>query len=185
MKKLILALVIAVLVSAIGLAAKNTCTTLQDGGLLDSKGNPISVGYDQFGYNYQAHMYNGRYCDYDRIIGGDYCDVDLIMKWNDAWLSNKDCNGDKLLDRYYGHSSYIGSGAWLTNHQKGINDDGSHWEYFVKIVAKPTASFSCASVGGSEIWGAFCIIQQVSNDPSLGEHGVQLLVNPAGFGAWK
>ena len=40
-------------------------------------------------------------------------------KWNDAWLSNKDCDGDGLLDRHYGLDSYRGSGAWLTNHQSG------------------------------------------------------------------
>ena len=164
---------------------------------MDSAGNPISVGYDQFGYNYQAYMFNGRYCDSDRVIGGNYCDVNLIMKWNDAWLSNKDCGTqgpdqlaytslttpDTKLDRHYPTNTYIGSGAWLTNHQSGTNEDGTKWTYFVKIVAKPTADFDCASVGGTQIWGAFCIIQQVSNDPAYGEHGVQLLVKPAGFGA--
>ena len=184
MKKSIISfLVVAILVSTVSvLAAKDTCTTLQDGGLVDSKGNPISVGVDQFGYNYQAHMFNGRYCDNDRVTGGDYCDVNLIMKWNDAWLSNKDCNGDGKLDR---PANYIGSGAWETNHQSGTNPDGTTWTYFVKIVAKPAVNFNCASVGGTEIWGAFCIIQEVTNDPSAGQHGVQLLVKPAGFGAWN
>lgn len=189
MKKIIMVLLVSLIsVMTIGLVTAkkpNACTTIQDGGLVDSKGNPISVGYDQFGYNYQAYMFNGRYCDYDRVIGGAYCDVNLIMKWNDAWLSNKDCDGDGKLDRYYGFASYIGSGAWLTNHQSGTNEDGTKWTYFVKIVAKPTADFDCASVGGTQIWGAFCRIQQVSNDPASDEHGVQLLVHPAGFGAWK
>ena len=182
-------MVIGVVLNGTSSAAKGgkytACITIQDGGLVDSAGNPISVGYDQFGYNYQAYMFNGRYCDSDRVIGGDYCDVNLIMKWNDAWLSNMDCDGDGKLDRYYGNVSYIGSGAWLTNHQSGTNEDGTKWTYFVKIVAKPDANFDCADVGGIEIWGSFCEIQTVSNDPAYDEHGVQLLGEPAGFGAWK
>ena len=75
------------------------CAVIQDGTLVDSAGNPITTGYDDFGYNYQSQMFNGRYCDYDRVIGGDYCEVDLMMKWNDAWLSKMDCDGDGLLDR--------------------------------------------------------------------------------------
>ncbi|HUV43000.1 MAG TPA: hypothetical protein VMY36_03835 [Patescibacteria group bacterium] len=167
------------------------CKTIQSGELYASTGELLTTGYDEYGYNYQAHMFNGRYCDYDRVIGGDYCDVDLVMKWNDAWLSNTDCNDDYLLDRYYGYTSYIGSGAWLTNHQTGVNEDGSHWEYFVKIVAAPA---DAENIGGTwytadgveigpAIWGAFAIIQQVSNDPALDEHGL-IYKSPAspGFG---
>jgi len=88
-------------------------------------------------------MFNGRYCDSYR--DADWCqpnaDVDLLMKWNDAWLSNVECDDDSMLDRYYGFDSYIGSGAWTTNHQSGSHedDDGQtcNWNYFVKIVAAP------------------------------------------------
>lgn len=176
MKKIIIGLLISlmlVLSAGLVMAAKGGknagCTTIQDGGLVDSKGNPISVGYDQFGYNYQAHMFNGRYCDYDRVSGGDFCDVNLMMKWNDAWLSNKDCSGDGKLDRHYSYPSYIGSGAWLTNHDTGVNEDGGTWTYFVKIVAVPADATLSGGVWyaadgteiGPEIWGAFAVIQQV------------------------
>jgi len=170
-------------------SSNSGCIKIQSGTLVDSMDNPITVGYDQFGYNYQAHMFNGRYCDYDRVIGGDYCDVNLIMKWNDAWLSNVDCDEDDLLDRHYGFASYIGSGAWLTNHQWGEG-----WNYFVKIVAAPldayTSDGSWYAADGVEIgpviWGAFAIVQQVSNDPAYDEHGL-LYKSPAspGFGYYK
>ncbi len=190
MKKAILGLLISVMLvmsASLVMAAKDkTCTTLQSGDLVDSVGDPISVGYDQFGYNYQAHMFNGRYCDSDRVLdGGPYCHVDLIMKWSDGWLSNQDCDEDKLLDRHYGFDSYIGSGAWLTNHQKATEEDGCQWDYFVKMVAKPEADFVCSSVGGTEIWGSFCRIQQVYNSDCEGAEGIELLVTPAGFGVWK
>ena len=128
MKKLLFVLVVlALLVIPVastakappGTVKKSDCVTIQDGTLQASNGDVIVLGYDEFGYNYQAHMFNGRYCDYDRVEGEAYCDVNLIMKWNDAWLSNKDCDGDEKLDRHYGHDSYIGSGAWETNHQWG------------------------------------------------------------------
>ena len=91
-------------------------------------------------------MFNGRYCDYDRKSDTlqEYCDIQLIMKWNDAWLSNKSCDSDLLLDRHFGYESYRGSGAWVTNHQSGeYTEDGKtcKWNYFVKIVAAPESAF--------------------------------------------
>jgi len=154
---------------------------------VDSLGNPISAGYDQWGYNYQAHMFNGLYDNYLRpeVIAteGDM----LMMKWNDAWLSNKDCDGDGKLDRYYGFDSYIGSGAWLTNHMSGTYEDEAgescHWTYFVKIVAAPADAVADGGIWysadgveiGPAIWGAFAIIQEVENDPCAGLNGIQYL----------
>ena len=119
------------------------------------------------------------------------------MKWNDAWLSNKDCDGDSLLDRHYGFDSYIGSGAWLTNHQSGTyeGDDGQmcKWNYFVKIVAAPTDAYVEEGLWynadgveiGVVIWGAFAIIQQVENDDCLGLHGLQYnSPDHNGLGGW-
>lgn len=178
-----------------GNSPSSNCTTIQDG-LLDSAGNPLVLGYDQFGYNYQAHIFNGRYCDYDRVTGGEYCDVQLVMKWNDAWLSNKDCDDDGKLDRHYGHDDYIGSGAWCTNHQSGsYEEDGKtyKWNYFVKIVAVPEDAYvdgvywytTDDTQIGSVIWGSFARIQQVYNDQGTGDHGIEYL-SPAGpgFGKW-
>jgi hypothetical protein len=175
-----------------------SCTTIQDGTLKASDGSVIEVGYDQWGYNYQAHMFNGMYCDAyrDALWCQPYKDVGLMMKWNDAWLSNTDCDGDGLLDRYWGFDSYIGSGAWLTNHQQGEYDlDGTicKWNYFVKIVAAPADANPIGGVWynadgteiGPVIWGSFVIIQQVENDPCAGIHGLQYLSpDHAGFGGW-
>jgi hypothetical protein len=43
---------------------KPGCTTIQDGIIQYStghylEGEPLTVGYDPYGYNYQAHMFNG------------------------------------------------------------------------------------------------------------------------------
>ena len=132
-------------------------------------------------------MFNGYYCDSYRDAAWcqEYKDVELMMKWNDAWISNKDCDDDGLLDRHYGYDSYIGSGAWLTNHQSGeyVGDDGEtcNWNYFVKIVAVPEDATATGGVWytadgveiGTVIWGAFAIIMEVENDSCAGIHGVQ------------
>jgi hypothetical protein len=183
------------------LASAQDCTTIQSGLIVDSAGNPISTGYDQWGYNYQAHMFNGIYWNYSRPTP-PYTDdtapdnTTLQMKWNDAWLSNQDCDGDGELDRYYGFDSYIGSGAWLTNHQSGSYDltvNGKvkkyHWTYFVKIVAVPADATAAGGFWydadgveiGPVIWGAFAIVQEVYNDPMVGVHGKQYL-SPSGPG---
>ena len=149
-RRLILLLVLAALVAAVAAAAPAVakapkCTTIQDGTLLTSAGDVITTGYDEWGYNYQAHLFNGMYCDAYRDASWcqAWADVSLSMKWNDAWLSNKDCDGDGLLDRHYGFATYIGSGAWTTNHMSGEYEvDGRvcHWTDFVKIVAAPASA---------------------------------------------
>ena len=121
MKKLLFLIVAFVAIFAIGskpaLAAKSNCDTIQGGTLTDVNDNTITTGYDTWGYNYQAHMFNGLYGNYSRpetpIIEDS---LSLMMKWNDAWLSNKSCNGDDKLDR---PDPVQGSGAWLTNHITG------------------------------------------------------------------
>jgi hypothetical protein len=124
MRKIISALSIGatfLLSSMPAMAAKPNpaCTTIKQGTLADSVGNLISLGYDQWGYNYEAHMFNGWYDNYSRpIVPVTEGDV-LMMKWNDSWLSNVDCDGDGKLDRHYGFPTYRGSGAWLTNHASG------------------------------------------------------------------
>ena len=174
------------------------CTTIQSGELVASDGSVIQTGYDEWGYNYQAHLFNGMYCDYDRDDGTcDYEGDRLSMKWNDAWMSNMDCDEDGKLDRHYGFDSYIGSGAWLTNHQSGEyeNEEGEtcKWTYFVKIIAAPEDAVAVDGIWyaadgaeiGPVIWGSFATIQEVENDPCAGIHGLQYL-SPTrpGLGNW-
>ena len=180
------------------LAKNEACTTIQDGTLKTSAGDLITTGYDEWGYNYQAKLFNGYYCDSYRDAAWcqPFKEDELSMKWNDAWLSNKDCDGDGKLDRHYGFSSYIGSGAWTTNHMKGTYEwEGRTctWEYFTKIVAVPDDANLVSGVWyaadgteiGPAIWGEFATIQSVYNDPCGGAHGVDYLSpDHAGFGGW-
>lgn len=205
-KTLILFLAFAVVAVLVGVTSHyaiakkiKDCLTIPGGGIFTSTGEEINPGYDEWGYNYQALIFNGPYCYYDRQYtpGEPYCDVSLQMKWNDAWLSNKDCDGDGLLDRHYGYESYVGSEAWLTNHMWGsyTDEDGKvcHWTYFVKIIAVPADAIKEEGIWyaadgteiGPSIWGSFAEIQWIENDPCAGIHGAQYIspVGP-GFGKW-
>lgn len=167
------------------------------------EGQLIPLGFDAFGYNYQAHGFRGYYAN--ALLGADGLppyngdaesylaahpgaadksywpdrDICVVMKWNDAWLSNTDSNDDGLLDRHPGTPEYPGSGAWLTNHFWGENDDGSRWSSFTKFVAVPLDAINLMGVWydatgreiGPEIWGSFAIIQEVINNPATGAHG--------------
>lgn len=180
----------------------------------------IPTGFDVFGYNYQGHMFKGSYYNsyagaagYGPWTGDDvayldefpsaelhwawpYRDVKLTMKWSDTWLSNMDRNFDGMLDRGWpfngpSYTSSAAPGAWLTNHQYGENEDGTNWNYFVKIVFAPDDWHTDNGIWynsedvemGTVIWGAYARILQVSNDPFYDEHGV--IYNPSsptGFG---
>ncbi len=195
---LILVLIATLLVStSLSAASKIGCVSIQSGTLTDKNGNFISVGYDQWGYNYQAMMFNGIYDNYLRPPTPVTAGNQLMMKWNDAWLSNKDCDGDGKLDRHYGYTTYRGSGAWLTNHERGtydLNGQTCNYTYFVKIVAAPddavlvngTWKTSDGVVIGPAIWNEFATVQEISNDDCKGDHGVYYK-SPAspGFGFYK
>jgi len=172
-------------------AMAQECTTIQDGVLVDESGQPLSTGFDDWGYNYQAQLFLGSYCDAYR--GAQWCqpfaENNLEMKWSQEWLSNQDCDGDGQLDRHFGFNSYIGSGAWLTNHESGVYIDIEgkirRWYHFVKIIAVPEASWLSASGVwyvddgsfepheiGPAIWGEFAIIENKYFDTGTHQHAV-------------
>lgn len=166
-----LVLIIAAVAMAVALgtgtaAAGKTCATIQGGSIVDAAGNPVTVGFDKFGYNYQAHSYNGTYDGLDRVLDGKYygqsgswVNDSVQMKWSDDWLSNTDCNGDGKLDR---GSAGISQG-WLTNHIDGSYVDGAgatqHYTDFIKI--------GWVGPGGS-LWGQYTVLQEVYNDSGGG-----------------
>lgn len=194
MKKIICITVI-LMFALIGFAsAQNKCATIQSGNIVGADGAVLKTGYNTWGYNYQARIFNGMYCD--AYQNADWCqeyaDINLIMKWNDAWLSNKDCDGDGKLDRHFGFLTYKDSGAWLTNHMSwpvelevytGEVDENEEpimetitatATYFVKIKAVKTTDVLKNGVYytadgmeiGPAIWGEFAIIQEITEDPT-------------------
>lgn len=143
------------------------CAAIKDGTITDTKGNSILLGFDKWGYNYQAHMFNGLYDNNTRpdepVTDGM---VHLQMKWSDNWLSNKDCDNSGKLDRG-GDGDDVGSKGWLTNHEEGTylddNDEEQFYSYFVKIVYMSNSAAECPDA--DRLWGTYCIIHEVLNDP--------------------
>lgn len=193
MKRAYFIVMFILLASTLWGGPRSECTTIQSGDLVSSGGDVLTTGFDVWGYNYQSMIFNGYYDNFSRpavpATEGDR----LVMKWNAAWLSNMDCDGDGLLDRHFGYPSYQGSGAWLTNHMQGTYEsaDGAScaYTYFVKIVAAPADAMEVGGVwktsGGIEIgpaiWGAFAVIQEIYNDDCEGAHGL-LYKSPASPG---
>lgn len=228
----IIVLLVLSLSTPMALGKKPDFNTIIKGEVLYSTGHylagtPIPLGFDDYGYNYQGHMFRGSY--YNSYAGkaglpvwtGDdeaylqanptaenhwawiYRDVKLSMKWNDAWISNVDRDGDQFLDRHYGYNGYANSGAWLTNHQSGEYEMGEEiikWNYFVKIVTPSPQNGD--NLGdpfhsgygytwyneddveiGKQIWGAFAVVHHVENDAGSDLHGVQYISDAsAGLG---
>ncbi|MBK5252368.1 MAG: hypothetical protein JJE29_07030 [Peptostreptococcaceae bacterium] len=138
----------------------------------------VEKGFNDDGYNYKAHLYVG---------GGEAWDVEdaqLVMKWNEAWLSNKDKDADGKLDRHLGYDTYIDSGEWCTNHWRGtyVDDQGKsqHYTETCKIVAVTSNDELVdgywidenGKVIGEDIWGQFALTLDVYNDSGTGDHGV-------------
>ena len=169
---LTLSLVMAMPVAAAGGGKNAGCDTIQDGVITYNgistghylAGQPLQVGYDPYGYNYQAHMFNGYYANNylgkdgfppyegddvayfqrlaDENITADvtakwywqYRDVQLVMQWSDIWLSNKDCNNDNMLDR--GGPGGTSSAAEGAWLTNHQRENGN-WTYYAKFVYPP------------------------------------------------
>jgi hypothetical protein len=171
-KKIVLFLVgvlfiVSALPGAVMAASKDKAdNTITSGGLTYTSGylagQVIETGYNEYGYNYQAHLFKGSYANaylardgYPAYTGDDeayvadnpgveslwywaYRDIYIKMKWNDAWLANSDMDGDGALDRHLGYDTYIGSGAWEKYTEIGYDDEGNVlYKYSCKIVAVP------------------------------------------------
>jgi len=100
-------------------AAAKKCLNISSGQLVDVKGKTLKKGADEWGYDYQAHVFEGFRENYFRpeaiAAGGD----ELKIKWNEAWLSQTSCDGNKLLDRHADFDRFAGSEAELSLEASG------------------------------------------------------------------
>lgn len=99
---------------------KNIHATNQSGVSNTLDDSIVTTGYDKYGYNYKANIFNGFFENYSRpelpVDQGDR----LVMKWNDVYSSNQG-------------SSYVGTGAWITTHMTGEYED---WNFVSDWVLK-------------------------------------------------
>ena len=134
-----------------------------------------SGGFDQYGYNRPAGIFNGTYlslCESPNSAGvgggteaaclafyGIYANDQLIMKWNPAWDA---CNAHGYNDLAYC------AGAWLTNEENGqvTGGSGAVWHYKFIWVGSAGSASSYWAPGGYSIWGNYEVIMDQGIDPN-------------------
>ena len=134
-------------------------------------------GVDEFGYNYQARLFNGPADGVDRNLDGtvwgdpDYANDHLVMKWSKGW------------DDARFHGGEWGPSAWETNEWSGMSPGGSSevWHYKIIWVGPGGESSQYWREGGRLIWGQFEVI--MSHGVTDGQHSWEFpVVAPCGFG---
>jgi hypothetical protein len=92
-------------------------------------------------------------------------------------MSSKDCDGDGLLERHEGFETHVGSGAWITVHEKlrYVSKTGKKctMEYYGKAAAVPKDAklkkgiwyTSAGKKIGKDLWGEFAIVQEIRSNP--------------------
>lgn len=111
-------------------------------------------GFDQYGYNYQARLFNGKADGVDRILDGmvwgdpTFANDHLVMKWSKAWNDARFNGAPWTPD------------AWETNEWNGNVPGGSGVMETVKViwVGPEGESSQYWRPGGYLIWGEFEVI---------------------------
>jgi hypothetical protein len=156
-------------------------------------------GFDQYGYNYKASLFNGTVWGWALKLGADngwtqqqtldwlngwygagtqtiafYQEQKLVMNWNKEWDRG---NAEGWTGAYYA--------AWTTNMYNGVNPDGTHytWHYKIIWVGPLLGSSPYWREGGYSIWGNFEVI--MDQGTSAGVHSVYALTAPNGLGGIK
>ena len=143
---------------------------------------PLSAsagGFDQYGYNDTARIFNGPADGVDRSLDGTvwgdptYASDHLSMKWNAEWDRGND----------EGWTDLAGYDAWINNNWSGQAPDGSGevWHYKIVWIGACGPDGTTLPDGGYCIWGQFEVI--FSQGSVANEHFWDAHASPAGYGA--
>lgn len=144
--------------------------------------NATGNGFDQYGYNRTARIFNGTGASWSVAKGlpadylGIYAPDKLVMKWNAEWDRG---NAESWADSN-------GYQAWENNEWNGncANCSGAVWHYKIVWSASCTASGTPPD-GGYCIWGQFAVLMDQGRDPSYGPgHLWFAKAKPNGYGRW-
>lgn len=136
-------------------------------------------GFDEFGYNNTARIFNGSADGVDRLLDdqvwGDptYANDHLVMKWNATW---DNCNDD-------GNNSVDAClGAWTSNEYNGAipNGSGEVWHYKIIWVGSLGTLSPYWINGGYVVWGNYEVI--MDHGTTDGEHVWYAHGIPTGYG---
>ncbi len=146
--------------------------------LLSNNGLQAIGGFDQFGYNYTARLFQGTEDGADRNLDGTYwgdptyAKDHLVMKWSKAW------------DDARFRGAAWSPDAWVDNEYNGKVPGGSGevWHYKIVWVGKELQNSQYWRPGGYPIWGQFEVI--FSQGTSANKHFWDARANPAGYGMY-
>lgn len=135
-------------------------------------------GFNEFGYNYTARIFNGPADGVDKKLDGKvwgdptYAKDQLIMKWNAEWDRG---NAEGWTDPN-------GYDAWEDNEWNGNKKGGSGevWHYKIKWVGPKLQNSPLWAEGGYPVWGQFEVI--MDQGTADGEHFWYAHANPTGYG---
>lgn len=122
-------------------------------------------GFNQYGYNYQARIFNGAADGVDKNLDGTvwgdptYANDHLVMKWNAAWDA---CNANGWDNPQYC------AGAWTNNEWNGNVPGGSGVTEHYKIIWVGSAGEQSSYwvPGGYSVWGNYEVIMDQGTDTS-------------------
>ena len=143
-------------------------------------------GFDEWGYNRQARIFDGTAWSWCMGKVGDtaWCtsylgsfrDDKLVMKWNAEW--------DRGNAEHWSNPPY---NAWENNEWNGAFPGGSGtvWHYKIVWVGNCVADPTLIPNGGYCIWDQFATIQDHGTDPSQEPaHSWYALAKPNGYGSY-
>jgi hypothetical protein len=147
-------------------------------------------GFDQFGYNDKARIFNGTgssWCQgklgWDESVCDSYMSPygkdKLIMKWTEDW--------DRGNSEGWSNPPY--DKAWTDNewNGKGVKDgSGAVWHYKIVWVGPELEDSPYWREGGYPIWGQFEVVMDQGQDPNIGPgHTWFAKATPNGYGSPK
>jgi len=145
------------------------------------EGTNTGGGFDQYGYNYQARLFQGAADGVDRNLDGTvwgdptYAKDHLVMKWSKGW------------DDARFHGAAWSPDAWEDNEWNGNVPGGSGFSEHYKIiwVGPALANSQLWRPGGYDVWGEFEVImdQGTSKGTKPAHAWYTIHVTPAGYGA--
>jgi len=135
-------------------------------------------GFDKYGYNYGARLFNGTADGVDRSLDGNlwgdptYANDKLVMKWSESWNQSR-----------FGTQAWNCS-AWTDNEWNGkvTNGSGEVWHYKIVWVGPELEQSGCWREGGYPIWGQFEVI--FSQGTVANKHFWDTHAYPAGYGGF-
>lgn len=137
-------------------------------------------GFDQYGYNNTARIFNGTGASWCLERGasadclGAYSPDKLVMKWNAEW--------DRGIAEGWSTPPYA---AWENNEWNGNCEgcSGAVWHYKIKWIGPCGADNTPLADGGYCIWGQFETLMDQGHDPNLGTRHIWFaLARPNGYG---